>query len=215
MERQTKITLPHMFFNPRVCRWTIFLYTLFFLMSCSAPKNNLPQNLDLNNGDIIFRRGGSAMSFCVRAVDDKGFYTHIGIAAEINGKFYAIHSVPDEVPTGDFDRVKMEPINDFFEDDKALNGAVYRTKFSAEDLKIVTDETLRFYEKKVPFDDSYNIEDSTEIYCSELLVRSFDKINYDITAGNFTNLNIALFTGKHILPSDILMNEELKLIYSY
>lgn len=205
-----------MFLILRVFKLFLGLYTLFFMMSCNnAPTNYLPLNIELRDGDIIFRRGGSAMSFFVRAIDTKGFYTHIGIIVEIKDEFYALHSVPDEAPKGDFDRVKMEPLNDFFEGTKALNGAVYRTQLSADELTIVTDEILRFHANKVPFDDSYNIEDSTEIYCTELLVRSFDKVDYDITAGNFTDLDLILFSGKHILPSDILLNEELILVHSF
>lgn len=199
----------------RVHRLFYCLCTLFFLVSCSSsPKNRLPQNLDLRNGDIIFRRGGSAMSFCVRTVDKKGFYTHVGMLVRVDGKFCVVHSVPDEAPKGDFDRVKIESLEEFFEDSKALNGAIYRTKLTEEQLRNATNEAMRFYRKKVPFDSDYNLEDSTEIYCTELLVRSFNKVDYDITAGNFTDLDLIMFNGKHILPSDIQLNKDLVIIFS-
>lgn len=204
-----------MFLKLRVRRLVISLCTLFFLVGCGSPNNNLPEGLELRNGDVIFRRGGSVMSFCVRAVDHKGFYTHVGILVEINGEFRVLHSVPDQAHADDFDRVKIESLEDFFASTKALNGAIYRTVLPEEQLRNVTEQAMIFYRQKIPFDYDYDLEDSTKIYCTELLVRSFNKASYDITAGNFTELDIVMFKGKHILPSDIQLNNELVLVYSF
>lgn len=192
------------------------LYNICIFTSCGVGTTNIvPQNIELRNGDIIFRRGGSVMSLFVNSVDNKGTYTHVGIIVQKDGNLVALHSVPDEAPKGDIDRVKIESINDFFKGNKALNGAIYRTSLSADTLLSVTNEALYLFEQRIPFDNQYNLEDSTAIYCSELLVRSFNKIKYDITAGNFTELNILMFNGKHIFPSDILLNKDLYLIYSF
>ena len=198
-----------------VHRLIIGLCTFFFLVGCSDSISMLPKDVNLRNGDLVFRRGGSVMSLCVRVADQKGFYTHVGLVVEVDGELMALHSVPDEAPEGDFDRVKLESLDDFFEENKALNGAVYRTILSKHQLSDVTSTALIFHQNKVPFDNDYNLEDSTKIYCTELLVRSFDRVGYDITAGNFTDMDMIMFSGKHILPSDVQLNEDLVVIYSY
>ena len=194
----------------------IILYACALLFtSCTSIENNIPDDLELHNGDIIFRRGNSAASYFVNFADKKKGYTHVGMVIEIEGEFMAIHAVPGEAPQGEIEKIKIEPLEDFFHSDKAITGGIYRTKITSEQLNVVTSEALRFYHKNVPFDNSYNLQDSTEIYCTELITRSFDKINHKIAQQNVTEVDMPIFKGIYIFPSDILKNSELTEVFSY
>ncbi len=196
----------------------------FFVVVCVAvscdvvqqAQRAIPPTDSLQNGDIAFRKGSSAANIFLSAADPEARYTHVGIITIIDGTAMVIHSVPDEAEPGDIDRVKIEPLADFFWGLKALAGAIYRpTTLSPQQKETATTEAYRWYEKRAPFDASYTLGDTSRIYCTELLMLAFQKCGYDITSGSSTDLDAGLFVGKYIFPSDIASNEDLELIYSF
>ncbi len=207
----------------RVRRLHVGLCTLLILLSASmagcgisgsAPQ--LPPNSALQNCDIAMRKGGSAANIFLSAADTGMQYTHAGIIIFIENEPMVIHSVPDEAEPGDIDRIKIEPLSDFYWGLKALAGAIFRpTSLSDEQRRVATKEAYRWYEKRVPFDADYELGDTSKIYCTELLNLAFDKVGYDVSAGNFTELESGLFIGKFIFPSDIIDNTDMELIYSF
>ena len=63
----------------------------------------------------------------VLAADREGTYSHTGILKKKDGQWYVIHAVPGEPDfKDDPDRVKMETVEVFFEERKAINGAIMR-----------------------------------------------------------------------------------------
>lgn len=192
-----------------------YLFFVLILQGCGTIASVLPYpSIDsLRNGDIVFRKGGSAANVFLSAADSRGIYTHTGLLVIKDGEAMVVHSVPDEAAPGDYDRVKFEPLSEFYRGIKAFSGGVYRVgSLSSEQLQQVTDEAVRWYEKGVPFDSGYVLGDTTELYCTELLMVSFQRVGYDITAGNYTDLNSAIFVGKFIFPSDLLENGDLRAV---
>ncbi len=176
-----------------------------------------PSDVAIHSGDLIFRRGDSKESYFVRIADEnEGFYSHCGVVVEIEGELFAIHSVPDEVPEGEVDRVKREPLSEFFHPDRALKGAIYRTPLNTQELDLICSQAKYHHAIETPFDGQFVMEDTTELYCTEFLQHIFSKVGYDL-ARDFASRNpIPLGSSNYILfPCDLLKNTELAHIYSY
>jgi len=74
---------------------------------------------------------------------------------------------------------------------------------------------LKLYYRNTPFDNDYNLNDSTKMYCSELVWYAFKTAGVDITNKKRSKIDLPVFQGEYIFPSDIQTNKKLKLIYSF
>lgn len=175
----------------------------------------LPKEL-FQEGDIAFRRGSGLASRMVLVADRQGTYSHTGILKKENNQWYVIHAVPGEPDfKNDPDRVKMEPIEAFFENRKAICGAIMRIQKDTISAYRAAERALELYKANVLFDHQYNLEDSTEMYCTELIDYVYRKEGVDLTEGRMTPLKIPGFSGNYLLPSDIAQSQHLELIYFF
>lgn len=118
--------------KPHVALLKITLLFTLILAGCQGSPDKktrllqLPQEL-FRDGDIAFRRGTGITSRVVLAADREGTYSHTDILKKKDGQWYVIHAVPGEPDfKDDPDRVKMETVEVFFEERKAINGAIMR-----------------------------------------------------------------------------------------
>ncbi len=101
------------------------------LFSCHEAEQRpyfvFPKDIQLSEGDIVFRQGRSVASRAVLSADKAGYYSHIGIVVKYNDKWQVVHAVPDEPDfEGDEDRVKIDDLNVFFSAERANSGALMR-----------------------------------------------------------------------------------------
>lgn len=197
---------------------------LFFLLFLSACRGNSLQERDLlllpkelfREGDIVFRRGTGFTSRIVLAADERGTYSHTGILKMYNGTWYVIHAVPGEPDfKGDVDRVKMEPIELFFDMKRAVKGAVMRVRNDSIAACKAAHSALRLFRRHVMFDNSYNLNDTTELYCTELIDYVYQQEGVDLPEGRVTPVNIPGFNGNYLMPNDIAQSKRLCLIYYF
>lgn len=197
----------------------IGILTLPFFISCAhinLDTQKIPSEVELREGDLIFRKGGSVASLLVRASDPRGEYTHIGITTLVDNCAMVIHCVPGEVPNGEVDRIKIEPLEEFFKGSKAENGAIYRaSKLNEQQLADVTAQARLWLAKNVEFDHQFILGDTTQLYCTELIQLIFNHVDYDISRGNISEFRTAFYDGFYLFPSDILKNDELELIFRF
>lgn len=201
----------------------IALCSLFFisLSGCGDAKRGSAVDFDLlqqelHEGDLLFRRGMGVLGRAVTATDHDGRFSHVGIAVKVDGAWHVIHAVPDEREfEGDFDRVKFEPIESFFDQMRAGNGAVYRVNVAPEQIEEAVAHARRLSAEKRRFDHDYNAEDTTELYCTELIEYLFAQSGLSISEGRRTHVNFPSMTGDYIMPSDLTQNSKLNSIYSF
>ena len=161
-------------------------------------------------------RGTGITSRIVLAADREGSYSHVGILKKENGKWHVIHAVPGEPDfKGDADRVKMETIEHFFEAGKAIRGAVMRVSKDSTVACKAAKNALNLFLKRVPFDHSYNLNDTTEMYCTELIDYVYRKEGVDLPEGRISSINIPGLRGDYLLPNDIVQSKRLCLIYYF
>lgn len=151
---------------------------------------------NLQNGDLILRCGKSTESYLVHLADDNSEFTHIGIIVIEKEHPYVIHAVPNKNNT-----LKKESVHNFLNQKKASSFAIYRTNYNAKLLSNVVNEAQIFYFKKYTFDNDYDLNTDTKLYCTELIQKAFKN------AGINLKLNVQEFDyviGKHkiIFPSE-------------
>ena len=201
----------------------IKLFTCIFLVllvGCFDKKNEFNlSDIHFEEGDIVFRKGLSTKSNAVLYADKDGIYSHVGIIVkpEPDSGFVVIHITPGErEKEGKEDRIKMESLEQFFSPKRAENGAVVRLKDSLEYAEIAAKEALRLYQKGILFDHDYDLEDSTKMYCTELIWNAYLSGGKDITSGRRSEIeNAPIYSGTYIFPSDILKDDALTLIYQF
>jgi hypothetical protein len=175
-------------------------------------------SVDFTEGDIVFRRGDGNKSSVVLRVDSMGIYSHCGIVVKQDSAFMIVHVAPGERSAGETeDRIKMESPNAFFDESKAIQGGVFRLQDISRSVAAqAARQAKRLFEKGILFDHDYSLEDSTAMYCTELVWYSYLLAGKDITGGKRSEIaNFPLYSGSYIFPSDIYHNNPISLIYKF
>ena len=177
--------------------------------TCRQPETTiLPSDIQLEAGDIVFRQGESIESEAVLAADRQGCYSHIGIVVDSCGHPMIVHAVPGEPDfEGDPDRIKMDRPDVFFWRSRALIGEVMRIKDKVK-AEQAAQTALRLYKKGVLFDHDYNDNDSTKMYCTELVDYAYRSADMNLVTGPRESFSFPFdFCG--YLPSAIHTSPQL------
>ena len=186
---------------------------VFFIVKCKQkPLFSFEiEESFLQEGDIAFRRGQSIASRVVLAVDKEGGYSHIGIVVKESSSWYVIHAVPGETDKDNPTEIlKKESFSQFFAPDRAVSGAIYRLDANANIGFLAAQKAKVLFDRKLLFDHKYDLEDSTKMYCTELIYFVFNYAGIDISEGRRSSY--PAFRDEFLLPSDILANPKLKKI---
>lgn len=167
----------------------------------------------LRDGDLALRQGTGLDSEAVLRLDSVGGqYSHIGIVVSDNGKWKVVHAVPGESRDG-IDRVKIEPIDTFFLSTRAAHGAVMRLRgCSAVAAREAAQSAARLV--GVPFDYNYNWQDTTRLYCTQLIAVAYSSAGIDLLSG------VPRLSGRNtkniiVFPGDIASNDSLTTIFQF
>ena len=192
-----------------------FVIIFFLFISCSQKQQKSVENIEFQQGDLVFRKGTGVKSQAVLYADSMGAYSHTGIVVLKDSVFQVVHITPNEREKGEkVDKIKIEPISEFWRKDRAEHGAVYRLKDNGL-VEIAAQQALRLSQKEILFDHDYKLNDTTEMYCTELVWYAYLQAGKDISFGKRSVLNSPLCTGTFIFPSDIYTNSEFVLIYKF
>ena len=196
------------------------LFLAVCLMSTGCHRSNqavefvLPDTVQLQTGDLVFRQGESRESHAVTTFDKSSGYTHVGVVVNVDGRWMVLHAVPNERNTKqEKDSVKREPIGTFFRSDRAVKGGVYRYPVTPEDTLLLLQKGLDLYGRHLLFDSQFDFEDTTAFYCTELVCFLYQQaLHIDLSEGRRHNL--PLFP-ELVFCSDILQNPKLETVYRY
>lgn len=189
------------------------------IISCTTrtQENDTERNITyplFEDGDIAFRRGAGAVSHAVIIASRRGYHSHVGIVVKIDSTFCVIHEVPYEGEDRSDDKIRCQPINEYYNPQLADVGTVYRIPLDSTQRKHIRSYLLAQYRNQTPFDHDYNLEDTTHQYCSELVWNAYKQANIDLTQGRRTKVEIPTLSGTYIMPSDIEENPTLTTIYT-
>ena len=201
-----------------------FIYAIslvaFLLSICSACKKSKEDVLkdadNLHPGDVVFRLGDSSESNAIMVADPEADYSHVGIAVCYHGKMKIIHACPSdnfEIDVNNF--IKLDSPDVFFSNKYCLQGAVYRYPNSEVAVK-AADVATELYEKKIPFDFNFDINDTTAMYCTELIDYVFKKAGILVNENKLHDVDIpGTFVPNCLLISDIQKSDKFEVISSF
>lgn len=184
------------------------------LSACQTAQNlSYSPNL-FKEGDLVFRRGSSLSSTMVLLADRSTAYSHVGMLLKDSGKWKVVHASPDEADANG-NRVVLEDLLSFWSVDKAIQGCVMRSYGDSLSLTKICQYALWFSSLSIPFDHNFNLKDTNQMYCTELMLFLFSKANMELTNGNLSQVNLPGIRGMYVLPSDIQNGGKLRWIYSF
>ena len=166
---------------------------------------------ELKAGDIVLRCGSGMTSRAVQMADGGGCYSHVGIVVDTAGTLMIVHAVPHEhEDPKDEETVKMDTPEIFFSSMRTSNGRIMSYSDSTM-ARAAAQVAMEIYRKAILFDHDYDINDTTRMYCSELVEYAYKKgTGISITENARHNVNLPVFTFKNvILPSDFTNSRHL------
>ncbi|MDD3876817.1 MAG: YiiX/YebB-like N1pC/P60 family cysteine hydrolase [Bacteroidales bacterium] len=165
----------------------------------------------LQDGDIILRHGyGFVSDMIVETLKDNYDVSHCAIFVKDDSTNNVIHAVSQSL--SEYDGVQIQSLRRFINDSKKNSVIVLRYKTKPNESHSAISERARYYlDKKIPFDSGFDIKDSTEFFCTELIWKVFlDAYNVDIYEGKYDR------TGSEFLKFDIFFNPELfEVVFSH
>jgi len=152
----------------------------------------------IHDGDIILRHGFGIVSDFISKTYNKGLQiSHCAIITKNAGTYNIIHSVSKSL--SDFDGVQTQDLISFIRESKRNSVVVLRYKPKTDkSLSCISKRAKYYLDKRIPFDNSFDLDDSTEFYCTELLWKIFiDEFNDDIfpveSSGERDHLRMSTF----------------------
>ncbi len=148
----------------------------------------------IQDGDIIMRQGyGIVSTIILKTLKEDVPVSHIGVISQDSaGDLYVIHSVSQTI--SDFDGIQIDNLERFISHSRpnsVLITRYNRPQNNDNDFGRQISYRARYYlDKKVPFDHSFNFEDSTAFFCSELVWRIFMDLFDDNVFDNYTKDNL-------------------------
>ena len=182
-----------------------------------AVPREVSTRITWREGDLVFRQGTGTAGHAVALADTGGTYSHVGVVVLRKGEPWVVHAVPGEPDyEGDPDRVKMETPEKFFSSINARIGEIKRlrgdTAIPAEAARIA----LGVYRRGTLFDHDYDDNDTTKMYCCELIESSYRKAGLTLARGARHYFKLpGLDPIRCILPSDICNNDTLDTIIKF
>lgn len=194
---------PYCFILVNVLMLSAVLCTLMAACSKSANTTERVQydTVGLRNGDLLFRNGCGYESHVVTNMS-AGDYSHVGIAYRTEEGWCVIHAVPGEAEEGEPEVLKCETIDEFYRCDRAKAGACARVHCADSLADAAARHAMRLVERRVEFDNDYDLEDSSRLYCTELVRLVYADCGVDLCEERRHKAPI-IAKGEVIYPEDI------------
>lgn len=129
------------------------------------PGSNSIDTSSLEEGDILLRRGRGFVSSMIAGVSSHGV-SHCGIVLKDGDNWMVVHSISGHI--SDRDGIRANTLPEFIQD--ALPGTLYHLKPRFEiDRRTIANLCGELLHRKIGFDHNFNLEDESELYCSELI----------------------------------------------
>jgi hypothetical protein len=183
-----------------------------FLFHDSSHLNNI-QNLNLENGDLIFRRGRSIGSYAVYLSDKNRDFSHIGVIVIQDDKPFVVHATTGE-SNGDSEFIRKDPLRYFSNRKRANQIAIYRAEIDLEDKIKVAQQAMVYYREKRTFDSYYDLSSDEKLYCSELVLKAYQCTKIDLSGIQKKELKLVFRKFEIIFPSAFINNSHFRKVFS-
>jgi hypothetical protein len=175
------------FFSIAISSWLFLLaYNHHSLQEQSFYKYTLSEKeySEIQDGDIILRHGyGLVSDLIVEQLKEKYDLSHCAIVVKTDTGLAVVHSVSSSV--SNVDGVQSQDLKSFIEESHYNSVVVIRYKSRINKPNSAISRKAKYYlAKQIPFDNAFDINDSTQFYCTELLWKVIlNEYGDDIMAG--------------------------------
>ncbi len=179
-----------------------------FVSSCSSQPSSNKIKVDttgLRNGNLIFREGPSFNSKVVKSMSDSQF-SHVGMIYRSKGEWRVVHAVPDESESHETDYVKCEPIESFLDPTKAKSAKLMRVRCTDQQAINAVRYAITKANNKTLFDNDYDLNDTTRLYCTELVWQAYKHQGIDLVP-KINNISVFGKKKEVIFPIDLLKSK--------
>lgn len=188
--------------------------------ACRNAKQTSPAFPDLpysqmRTADLIFRTGTGIYSQMLNMHSDSVLYSHVGLLVDLDSSWFVVHAVPKELDgPDDFERVKLEPLDSFLTHSRCTHASFVHTCLPRTDRVVA--RALKYARDSVRFDNEFDLKDSTEVYCTELIWRLFMIEGIDLSEGRRSYSVMPMFKGAGcIAPDDLLLHSQNERYFTY
>jgi len=149
----------------------ILLAAGLILLSCKADKAEHIETLSeeqlalLREGDFVLRLGYGLVSYTLEMQGGSVGVSHIGVLVKDSADFEVIHSISGSM--AELDGVQKISLEDFLQE--ARPNSLIAVRFKNSNEKLITNEARRLLAARVPFDLSFDLKDTTKLFCSEFI----------------------------------------------
>lgn len=168
----------------------------------------------MHTGDLVFRNGLGNESLLVTTTSN-GEYSHVGIALSTPSGWQVIHAVPGEAAPGEPEYVKCEPIEEFFDPHRARAGGMARVDCDSLTALAAARAAMGKVTAKVTFDNDYNLEDTTQLYCTELVRLAYMNQGIDLADDRWAPTPGINTTGRIVYPEHLWQSPRLARRYEF
>jgi uncharacterized protein YycO len=141
----------------------------------------------LKDGDIILRHGyGLVSDMIVERLGEEYDISHCAIVCKDSSGIIVIHSVSSSISP--HDGVQSQELEPFIRDSQKNSVIIvrYKPKDKIKDNSGISRRARKYLKEEIPFDNSFDINDSSEFYCTELLWKCFlDEYGDDILLDHY------------------------------
>lgn len=186
-----------------------FTFDHFRVENKNESKERIPYALKpddkvlLESGDIIMRKGTGYVSNVINEMFNSGFQlSHCGMVLRENDSLFVVHTVSSEL--SNVDGVQAEPLDKFVSESVRNSIVVVRYKAS-DSIRTELAKAAKAYQyRHKEFDHRFDLADTTEFYCTELIHYSFMDVyhkdmfpeRYQTDHPDFLSLNAFLDSTK-------------------
>lgn len=170
--------------------------------------------VELMDGDLIFRRTDGLRGRIARTSDRATGYSHVGLVNLQDRSRTVIHADPVGVDNS-HGRVVRTTLDDFATASTVIRVAVYRLR---QREKISMTRAVRWASeqaaRRTPFDDMFNLSDSSAMYCTELVWHAYRVAGVTIAYPAPRAAGSMFLIDSLLLLSSIQQSELLQLVYA-
>ena len=162
------------------------LILLMLTFSCDNIESHKPEDRNnyyfltteeydkIQDGDVVMRQGyGIVSTIILETLREEVPISHIGVISEDSkGNYYVIHSVSRSISP--HDGIQIDKLENFINQSRPNSVLISRYGKAIEDSdfgKKISKRARYYLDKQIPFDHTFNLEDSTSFFCSELVWR--------------------------------------------
>lgn len=180
----------------------------------------MPDDLKLQDGDIIVAGGVSLQSRMVRSLTDDNTYSHVGLIEVTPQGVFVIHASPEGDGDGGVgDRVGRIPLSLFLSERGYVAVRVMRLNMQTAAGNQAAENACAFaarcIEQAVPFDPSFDLTEHERMYCSELVYLAYQQAGYDWPDALMAEVSTLVVDGPIILPDAFVNCSDFKTIWQY